>query len=170
MRQIPWSCRSLDPGREAMLPMLGGCAFGGRRARLERRLCSGAVRSFVNADPALDRHVHTDSAGTSNVQEYWEFRAGNGGVVQQQLQYVCAVPVRSELETMLHSTIRPDFYRIYTGSSKAADLVRSTAKHFDRTQNSCSRRSAAGFCNPNGSEQLMSDTSLPWHWRQVLPQ
>ena len=72
---------------------------------------------------------------------------------------------------MPHSGVKPDFYRIYR-IEQAADVVRSTATSTDRAQKYAFKATGAKL-SPlfNGSEQLVSITSLPFYTRQVsLPE
>jgi hypothetical protein len=60
------------------------------------------------------------------------------------------------VEAKIHSAIKPDFYRIYR-IEQAVDVVRSVpARQFSQLF--------------DGSEQLISITSLPWYSREVPDQ
>jgi len=72
---------------------------------------------------------------------------------------------------MPHSGLKPGFYRIYR-DEQAADVVRSTATSTERVEK-YTFKAAAAKLSPlfNGSEQLVSITSLPFYTRQVyLPE
>lgn len=131
----------------------------------------GAYRTFGLASATVDRHIQTDPAGKSTVEESWEFKGDGGDVVQLQLQFVRGVAARSKAEAMPHSGVKPDFYRIYR-IEQAADVVRSTATGVDRAQKYSIKATGAKL-SPlfDGSEQLISITSLPFYTRQVsLPE
>jgi hypothetical protein len=131
----------------------------------------GAYGNFTLASATVDRHIHTDPAGKSNVEESWEFKSDGGDTIQLQLQFVRGVATRSKAEAMPHSGIKPDFYRIYR-IEQAADVVRSTASGTDRAQKYAFKATGAKL-SPlfDGSEQLVSITSLPFYTRQVsLPE
>ena len=123
------------------------------------------------AGATVDRHLHRDPAGTTNVEESWEFKGDGSDGIQLQLQYVEGVATRSKVETTPHSAIKPDFYRIYR-IKQAADVVRSTATGTDRLQKIVFKATGPQFSQLfDGSEQLVSITSLPWYSRQVsLPE
>jgi hypothetical protein len=128
----------------------------------------GPYGAFALASATVDRHVHTDPAGTSNVEESWEFKADGGDVIQLQLQYVRGVATRSKVEALPHSAIKPDFYRIYQ-IEQAADVVRSISTGTDRAQKYLFKATGGKLSQIfDGSEQLISITSLPWYSRQVF--
>lgn len=131
----------------------------------------GAYGNFTLASTTVDRHIHTDPAGKSNVEEAWEFKGDGGDAIQLQLQFVRGVAARSKLEVMPHSGVKPDFYRIYR-IEQAADVVRSTATGTDRAEKYVFKATGAKL-SPlfDGSEQLVSITSLPFYTRQIsLPE
>jgi hypothetical protein len=128
----------------------------------------GPYGVFAPASATFDRHVHTDPAGASNIEEAWEFKADGGDLVQLQLQYVRGALTRSKAETMPHSASKPEFYRIYR-LEQAADIVRSTATGTDRAQKYLFKATGGKLSQIfDGSEQLISITSLPFYSRQVF--
>ena len=132
---------------------------------------SGPYGNAKLAGATVDRHLHRDPAGTTNVEESWEFKSDDGDGIQLHLQYVEGVATRSKIETTPHSAIKPDFYRIYR-IEQAADVVRSTATGTGRVQKLVFKAIGPQFSQLfDGSEQLISITSLPWYSRQVsLPE
>jgi hypothetical protein len=131
----------------------------------------GAYGNFTLASTTVDRHAHTDPAGKSNVEESWEFKGDGGDAIQLQLQFARGMAARSKIEVMPHSGVKPDFYRIYR-IEQAADVVRSTATGTDRAQKYVFKATGAKLAPVfDGSEQLVSITSLPFYTRQVsLPE
>ena len=131
----------------------------------------GPYGVFAPASATVDRHVHTDPSGKSNIDEAWEFKADGGDLVQLELQYVRGSLARSKVETMPHSAVKPEFYRIYR-IEQAADVVRSTASGTDRAQKYLFKATGGKLSQIfDGSEQLISITSLPFYSRQVsLPE
>lgn len=128
----------------------------------------GPYGVFAVAGATVDRHVHTDPSGKSNVEETWEFKADGGDLVQLQLQYDRGALTRSKLETTPHSAANPEFYRIYR-IEQAADIVRSTPSGTDRAQKFLFKASGGKLSQIfDGSEQLISITSLPFYSRQVF--
>lgn len=128
----------------------------------------GAYGNFTLAEATVERSVRTDPAGTSGAQESWQFSAGNGDSLELQLQYVHGVAARGKVEAKVHSGKTPDFYRIYR-IEQAVDVVRSTATGMDRAQKFSFKASGQQFAQLfDGSEQLISISSLPWYTRQVF--
>jgi hypothetical protein len=131
----------------------------------------GAYGNFALASATVDRHIHTDAAGKTSVEESWEFKGDGGDAIQLQLQFDRGVANRSKLEAMPHSAVKPEFYRIYR-IEQAADVVRSTATGTDRSQQYAFKATGGKLSSLfNGSEQLVSITSMPFYTRQVsLPE
>jgi len=128
----------------------------------------GPYEAFALASATVDRHVHTDPGGTSNIEEAWEFKGDGGDLVQLQLQYVRGPLTRSKIETTPHSGIKPEFYRIYR-IEQAADIVRSTPTGTDHAQKFLFKAAGGKLSQIfDGSEQLISITSLPFYSRQVF--
>jgi hypothetical protein len=152
-------------GTDATVPMVVG-GLGSTRS-----VVPGAYGNFSLAGATVDRHIHTDPTGKSNVEEAWEFKSDGSDAIQLQLQFVRGVAVRGKVELMPHSGVKPDFYRIYR-IEQAADVVRSSAIGTDRAEKYVFKASGAKL-SPlfDGSEQLVSITSLPFYTRQVsLPE
>jgi hypothetical protein len=152
-------------GTDAVVPMVVG-GFASTPSYVP-----GAYGNFGLASATIDRHAHTDPTGKTNVEESWEFKGDGGDAIGLQLQYDRGVAARSKAEVMPHSGIKPDFYRIYR-IEQAADVVRSTATSTDRAQKYAFKATGAKLAPLfNGSEQLVSITSLPFYTRQVsLPE
>jgi hypothetical protein len=152
-------------GTDAVVPMVVG-GFASTPSYVP-----GAYGNEDLASATIDRHAHTDPTGKTNVEESWEFKGDGGDAIGLQLQYDRGVATRSKAEVMPHSGVKPDFYRIYR-IEQAADVVRSTATSTDRAQKYAFKATGAKL-SPlfNGSEQLVSITSLPFYTRQVsLPE
>jgi hypothetical protein len=149
-------------GTDATVPMVGPAFISSRPG------APGPYGTAAPASAAVDRHVRTDLGGTTYVEESWEFKGDGGDVIQLQLQYVLGVPIRSKLEITPHSAVKPDFYRIYR-IEQAADVVRSTAAGTDRAQKYAFKAAGAKL-SPlfDGSEQLISITSIPFYTRQIF--
>jgi hypothetical protein len=127
----------------------------------------GPYGTFALAKVTVDRHIHTDATGASLGEEAWEFKGDQGESVELQLKYARGVAVRSKTEAKVHSAIKPDFYRIYRIES-AGDVVRSAATGVDHTQSFAFKVSGGQLSQLfDGSEKLISITSLPWYTRQV---
>jgi hypothetical protein len=149
-------------GTDAVVPMVVG-GFASTPTYVP-----GAYGNEDLASATIDRRAHTDPTGKTNVQESWEFKGNDRDAIELQLQYDHGVATRSKAEVMPHSGVKPDFYRIYR-IEQAADVVRSTATSTDRVQKYAFKATGAKL-SPlfNGSEQLVSITSLPFYTRQVF--
>ena len=149
-------------GTDATVPMVGPGFVS------NPSYAPGPYGTATVASATVDRHVHTDATGKSNVEESWEFKNDSVDAIQLQLQYVGGVPIRSKAEAMPHSAVKPDFYRIYR-FEQAADVVRSTATGTDRVQKYAFKATGAKL-SPlfDGSEQLISITSVPLYTRQIF--
>jgi hypothetical protein len=128
----------------------------------------GPYGGFAAATATVDRHIHSGPDGKANIEEAWEFKGEGGDSIQLQLQYVSGVPIRSKAEATPRSAAKPDFYRIYR-FEQAADVVRSTAAGVDHAQK-YSFKATGTKLSPlfDGSEQLVSITSVPFYSRQIF--
>ena len=131
----------------------------------------GAYGNFTVAGATIDRRIRTEATGKSDVEESWEFKNDSGDAIELELRFVPGATTRIKAETRPHSGVKPDFYRIYR-TEQAADVVRSIATGFDRTQKYAFKATGVKLSPVfNGSEQLISITSLPFYTRQVsLPE
>ncbi len=152
-------------GTDATVPMVVG-GFASTQS-----YAPGPYGTFALASATVDRRVHTDPAGKSDVEESWEFKGDGGDAIQLQLQYVSGPAARSKIEAMPHSGIKPGFYRIYR-IEQAVDVVRSTATGTDRVQKYAFKAAGAKLAQLfDGSERLISITSVPFYTNQIsLPE
>jgi hypothetical protein len=126
----------------------------------------GAYGNYAKADADVGRKLRTDAAELSTVEETWEFRAEDGGRLEVQLEYVRGMPTVSKGEAKAYSAIKPEFYRIYR-FEQAADVLRG-AGATDRVQKISFKASGGRLASVfDGSEQLLSVTSVPWYIRST---
>jgi hypothetical protein len=127
----------------------------------------GPYGAFELAKATVEQNARTDPTGTSSVHETWEFSGDNAKSIQLELQYVRGPAMRGKTEARPHSAKTPDFYRIYR-IEQAADVVRSAATGTDRVQKIVFKVTGQPFAQLfDGTEQLISVTSLPFFTRQV---
>jgi hypothetical protein len=127
----------------------------------------GPYGNSVTAKSTVTRMLRTDDQGASSAKEAWHFEVESGDTIQLELQFVRGIAARSQLETKVHSAVNPDFYRIYR-VEQALDVVRS-ADGTDHAQRYFFKASGPLFSRLfDGSEQLISVTSLPWFSRQAF--
>jgi hypothetical protein len=127
----------------------------------------GAYGVFTAAQTAIERKTHTDAGGKSVIEETWQFKAGDGNSIEVQIQFTRGIPAKGKAETKVFSAARPDFYRIYR-IEQATDVVRSTGTGLDRVTK-LSFKASGDKLAPlfDGSEQLVSVTSVPWYSRHT---
>ena len=128
----------------------------------------GPYGVFELAKANVEQNSRTNPTGATSVQESWEFRADNGNAIEFQVQYVRGPAVRVKAEFTPHSAKTPDFYRIYR-VDQAADVVRSTATGTDRVQKVSFKVVGQPLTQLfDGTEQLISITSIPLYTRQLF--
>jgi hypothetical protein len=149
-------------GMEKAVPMVIGGLFS------PASYPPGPYSNFVYAKADLDRRIHSDAAGMTSVEESWSFTTDGGDSVHVQVQYTRGVPGRANVESLVYSGAKPNFYRIYR-FEQATDVVRSTVTGTDRTQK-VSFKASGPQLTPlfDGSEQLISITAIPWYSRRIF--
>lgn len=149
-------------GMEKAAPMVIGGLFS------PASYVPGPYSNNVYAKATLDRKIHSDPAGVTNVEEAWSFTTDDGDSLQAQVQYTRGVPVRANVELPVYSGAKPDFYRLYR-VEQATDVVRSTVTGADRAQK-VSVKASGRQLTPlfAGSEKLISVTVIPSYSRQIF--
>jgi hypothetical protein len=127
----------------------------------------GAYDVYLPAAVVIDRQEHTDVSGKTNIEETWNFKTADANSTEIRIQFDRGVSTRGKLEAKVYSARKPDVYRIYR-IEQSADVVRSTAIGVDRVARfsfkTTDPRLGSLF---DGSEQLISVTSIPWYSRSV---
>jgi len=122
---------------------------------------------FGPAKIKVDRRSDTDAEGKSIIDEVWEVNAGDGSALQIGLQFTRGALARGKAEAKIHSAAKPEFYRIYR-FEQAADLVKSTATGVDRVSKLSFKAAGPKLTSVfDGSEQLISITSIPFYSRSI---
>lgn len=99
-------------------------------------------------------------------EEHWEFAAASGERIELQLAFRRAAGVKSHAESKIRSARTPALTRTYQ-IDQAADVVRSAATP-DRVETLKFRASGPAFAPLfDGTETLLSVTSLPYYVREV---
>jgi hypothetical protein len=149
-------------GTEATVPMV----FAGFASNAS--YVPGAYGNFELAKATVVRNTRTDPEGKSSADESWDFKAEANAGISVQLQFVHAPTARTKLETRVYSAKMSDFYRIYR-IEQALDVVRSSEAGVDRVQTVAFKASGSNIAPLfDGSEKLVSITSIPWYTRQVF--
>jgi hypothetical protein len=127
----------------------------------------GPYGNFASAKADVERKIHSGPSGGAEIVETWKFASEAGDAFQVQLRYTRGEPQRAKVEGLVYSALKPDFYRIYR-YEQATDIVRSAPSGVDRVQqltfNASGQRLSPLF---DGSEQLISVTSIPFYSRQI---
>jgi hypothetical protein len=128
----------------------------------------GAYGVYGPARAQVERKSRSDEAGTANVEESWMFTGEDGGSVQIQLQYVRGIPDKQKVDGNVYSAAKPGFFRIYR-FEMATDVVRGASGGAERLPK-FSFKATGGKIGTlfDGSEQLISVTSVPWYARQIF--
>jgi len=128
----------------------------------------GAYGVYGSANITVDRRSHTEPDGKSMINETWQAKADDGSMLDLQIEFERGVPARSKVEAKVHSSAKPDFYRIYR-FEQAADVVRSTAAGIDRVIKFSFKASGPKLAPIfDGTEQLISITSVPSYSRSIF--
>ena len=135
---------------------------------LEPHGVPGAYGVYMPARVVTDRRQRAGPDGKASVEESWEFKGTDGDSIEVQVQYERGVPARGKSESRTYSSAKPDFFRIYRVET-ASDVARSTATGIDRISR-ISFKVAGPKLAPlfDGTEQLISVTSIPLYSRQVF--
>jgi hypothetical protein len=127
----------------------------------------GPYSVFGPANITVDRRARTDAGGKSIIEETWEAIPDDGGALAVQLQFTRGDLTRSKAAPKIHSAAKPEFYRIYQ-FEQAADVVRSAPNGIDRVGKLSIKATGARLAPLfDGSEQLISITSIPFYSRSI---
>lgn len=115
----------------------------------------------------IERRTRVRLNGDTISNESWEIRTEDGSAIEVQVRFTPAIPTKGKVEAKVYSGAKPDFYRIYR-IEQAVDVARSVPSNIDRVTkvsiNISGRKFAPLF---DGTEKLISVTSIPWYSRQV---
>lgn len=127
----------------------------------------GPYFAFAAAKSSVDRRVRTDAEGKSIIDEIWQVKAEDGSALELELQFTRGALARGKAESKIYSAVKPEFYRVYR-FEQAADLVRSTSDGIDRVSKLSFKASGPKLAPMfDGSQQLISITSVPFYSRSI---
>jgi hypothetical protein len=128
---------------------------------------SGAYGVYLTAEIArVERSASGEGEAAGQATESWEFAAASGERLELRLSYRRAAPVLSHLETTMRSGKHPEVTRRYR-IDQASDVLRSAVSD-DRIADLTFRATGASYASLfDGSERLLSVTSIPWYAREV---
>jgi len=128
----------------------------------------GAYGVYSPARVLIERRTRTRlNGGETLVNESWDFRTEDGNAIEVQVRFTPAVPSKVRAEAKVYSGVKPDFYRIYR-IEQAVDVARSVPDNVDRATKVSINISGKKFAPLfDGTEKVISMTSIPWYSRQV---
>jgi hypothetical protein len=101
------------------------------------------------------------------MEESWDFK-GDDEFVRLQMQFVRGPLTISKVDIKVYSSARPDFYRIYR-YDQGADILRGVGAPSDRVKSISFKATGGKLASLfDGSEHVVSITSLPYYSRQVF--
>jgi hypothetical protein len=127
----------------------------------------GAYGVYVPAKAKVERELETEADGKATAEEKWEFKADDGSSIEVNLEYERSPAVQSKLEAKVFSAAKPEFYRIYR-VEQASDVARGAAGGADRVRKFSVKGTGEKIAPLfDGTQQLISVTSIPWYSRRV---
>lgn len=133
-------------------------------------ISDAAINPYKNSvGSRVTREVVSTGSGSdaAATRESWSVAPETGGRLAVSLEWGAGVPGRSQAESLVHSAVEPDFFRIYR-YDQYVDLVMSGPAQVDRTESLAVDVAipelAALF---DGSERLVGVLSVPWYMREV---
>ncbi|MCA2998489.1 MAG: hypothetical protein ING75_07785 [Rhodocyclaceae bacterium] len=127
----------------------------------------GTYGASMKSTNVVERKIRHQPGGPTTVEESWELKAENGHVASLHVHYVRGVATRSRSEIRNYAQPKPEFFRIYR-SEQGVDVVRGADSGTERLKKYTFKASGEKFSALfDGTEQLISLTSLPWYQREV---
>jgi hypothetical protein len=100
--------------------------------------------------------------------EVWSVQDASGGRLDFRLEYERGIPSRAKSEVKPHSSIDPNFYRIYR-ADEGIDVVKSVSAGINRVHSYTFQTTIQELSSLfDGTEELMTITIRPWYVRQVF--
>lgn len=154
----------VTPARKTGSDLIATMVLGGFMPRED---APGPYGLYEPAKLTLERRQHSRPDGKSSIEEDWEATGDDGNAVKVQVGFALGVPTRMRLEGRVRSAANPDFFRI-NRFEQAVDIVYSIPNGIDRmTKLSVSAKGPKLAPLFDGSEQLISITSIPYYSRSI---
>jgi hypothetical protein len=128
----------------------------------------GAYDVYLPATTArVEREARSQGVEAGTARETWEFASASGERITVTMSYRRGRLARSHADTVVRSGRHPEFQRTYH-IDQAADLLRSLTSSENRVDE-VTFKAAGGFLSSlfDGSEKLLSVTSVPWYSREI---
>jgi hypothetical protein len=127
----------------------------------------GPYGANMKATNSVERKLRHEASGGTIVEETWEHKADNGSAVTLHIQFVRGVAAREKSELRVYAQPKPEFFRIYR-YEQGVDVVRGAGTGTERLQKFTFKATGERFAPLfDGSEQLISLTSVPWYAREI---
>jgi len=131
-----------------------------------------AVPGFYKTAVAatVDRELTISGSGTApgTAVERWSMKDGKGGAIDLHVQYQRGTVARGKVEAKPRSGSDPKTWRIYR-IEQSTDVLRSVHGGSDRVQKLDLKVNVPELAKLfDGSERLISVTSVPWYTRQTF--
>jgi hypothetical protein len=118
----------------------------------------------------FSQRIGVDGAGKSIIEEAWEFKGDEGNALDLKIQFERGPLARVKANTKTYSSSKPDFFRIYR-LEQAVDVISASSGRNRIAQMTLKARGPLFGSILDGSEQLVSVTSIPYYARQIyLPE
>jgi hypothetical protein len=129
---------------------------------------SGPYKNGVNATVHREATIKDVASKSGVSSEVWKVQDKDGSILEFRMEYKRSVPKRTKSEFMVHSSVEPNFYRIYR-DDWANELVKSIPAGIDRVQNYKFSSTISELRKLfDGSEKLIGITVNPCRVRQVF--
>jgi hypothetical protein len=102
------------------------------------------------------------------VSDLWELRDSAGGILEFRIEYQRAVPLRAKQELKPHSSVEPDFFRIYR-VDQGMDLIKSIPAGIDRAQSYKLHVTVSELRKMfDGTEKIVGILAIRWYVRKLF--
>jgi hypothetical protein len=128
----------------------------------------GAYDVYLPATTArVERAAESQGVQAGKARETWEFASTSGERITMTVSYRRGQLTKSHADTVVRSGRHPDFQRTYH-IDQAADVLRSLTSSENRVD-AVTFKATGGFLSAlfDGSEKLLSVTSVPWYSREI---
>lgn len=128
----------------------------------------GPYKNFVQATLRREQTYKGTDSGAGEGEDFWQAQDGHGGVIELRVQYQRALPSRAKSEMKMHSSVDPDFFRIYRIDG-TTDIIKSVPAAIDRVQKYQLRVTVSELNKLfDGTEQLVGIAVSPTYLREVF--
>jgi hypothetical protein len=141
-----------------------GMALGGFVS--SKAAAPGPYFNYSAASVVLSQRAGVDETGKSIVAEAWEFTGDAVNALDLKLQFERGLLARVKANTKTYSSSKPDFFRIYR-LEQAVDVINVSSGQSRILQMELKARGPLFASILDGSERLISVTSIPYYAREV---